>query len=264
MQPEYDAIWKLLGYLGGFFASLLVAIRLVRRLRPLDTAIAVILLLIVAIGGAYFALQTKRPKAEAPTPPLASAPLDVKSTSPRPPEVKVKQPPKLVASKDEAPPTLFISVRQKRVWSTTRAQKIRLSTALITAFNWLGSPLTTIQTKETNAEWIVSREFLARNPRMPSRVPGGHPMNPLGEHSILLDNGIRIISRSGDVSEAVCATEHFLVLEDAAFKVLFDQVKEGDTVVRGLPASVANEVKASKKNDDGRWWEHLTGRGDAN
>jgi hypothetical protein len=49
---------------------------------------------------------------------------------------------------------------------------------------WQG--VTTISDKKVNPSWRPTADMLAENPRLPSWVPGGHPMNPLGVRALYL------------------------------------------------------------------------------
>jgi hypothetical protein len=49
---------------------------------------------------------------------------------------------------------------------------------------WQG--VTSISDKKVNPPWRPTTDMLAENPRLPSWVPGGHPMNPLGVRALYL------------------------------------------------------------------------------
>jgi lipoprotein-anchoring transpeptidase ErfK/SrfK len=49
---------------------------------------------------------------------------------------------------------------------------------------WEG--VTTISDKKINPSWIPTADMMRENPRLPSYVPGGHPMNPLGVRALYL------------------------------------------------------------------------------
>ena len=49
---------------------------------------------------------------------------------------------------------------------------------------WQG--VTKISDKKVNPPWRPTADMLAENPRLPSWVPGGHPMNPLGVRALYL------------------------------------------------------------------------------
>lgn len=49
---------------------------------------------------------------------------------------------------------------------------------------WQG--VTNVSQKKVNPAWRPTREMLRENPRLPSWVPGGHPMNPLGVRALYL------------------------------------------------------------------------------
>jgi lipoprotein-anchoring transpeptidase ErfK/SrfK len=49
---------------------------------------------------------------------------------------------------------------------------------------WQG--VTKVSDKKVNPAWRPTPDMLAENPRLPSWVPGGHPMNPLGVRALYL------------------------------------------------------------------------------
>ena len=49
---------------------------------------------------------------------------------------------------------------------------------------WQGN--TTVSAKRENPDWRPTPEMLRENPKLPSWVPGGHPMNPLGVRALYL------------------------------------------------------------------------------
>jgi lipoprotein-anchoring transpeptidase ErfK/SrfK len=49
---------------------------------------------------------------------------------------------------------------------------------------WQGN--TVVSMKRENPDWRPTPEMLKENPRLPSWVPGGHPMNPLGVRALYL------------------------------------------------------------------------------
>ena len=49
---------------------------------------------------------------------------------------------------------------------------------------WEG--VTTVSDKRINPPWVPTQEMMRENPRLPSYVPGGHPMNPLGVRALYL------------------------------------------------------------------------------
>lgn len=49
---------------------------------------------------------------------------------------------------------------------------------------WQG--VTSVSQKRINPSWTPTPHMLAENPRLPRWVPGGHPMNPLGNRALYL------------------------------------------------------------------------------
>ena len=52
---------------------------------------------------------------------------------------------------------------------------------------WSG--ITSINDKKVNPSWTPTPTMLKKNPNLPSFVPGGHPMNPLGVRAMYLAGG---------------------------------------------------------------------------
>ena len=52
---------------------------------------------------------------------------------------------------------------------------------------WAGT--TVVSDKRVNPAWTPTPTMLAKNPNLPSFVPGGHPMNPLGVRALYLSGG---------------------------------------------------------------------------
>lgn len=53
---------------------------------------------------------------------------------------------------------------------------------------WQGN--TVVSSKRENPDWRPTPEMLKENPRLPSWVPGGHPMNPLGVRALYLGSSL--------------------------------------------------------------------------
>lgn len=53
---------------------------------------------------------------------------------------------------------------------------------------WQGR--TSVSSKRENPDWRPTPDMLKENPRLPSWVPGGHPMNPLGVRALYLGSSL--------------------------------------------------------------------------
>ncbi len=53
---------------------------------------------------------------------------------------------------------------------------------------WSG--VTRVSMKKVNPSWTPTPEMLRENPRLPRFVPGGHPMNPLGNRAMYLGSSL--------------------------------------------------------------------------
>ena len=53
---------------------------------------------------------------------------------------------------------------------------------------WAG--VTSVSQKRENPSWTPTPTMIAENPRLPRWVPGGHPMNPLGNRALYLGSSM--------------------------------------------------------------------------
>ena len=85
-----------------------------------------------------------------------------------------------------APGEIIVSFGDRRLYYVTRpSEAISYPIAIPREEDrWQG--VTTVSDKKVNPSWRPTAEMLAENPRLPSWVPGGHPMNPLGVRALYL------------------------------------------------------------------------------
>jgi lipoprotein-anchoring transpeptidase ErfK/SrfK len=85
-----------------------------------------------------------------------------------------------------APGQVIVSFGDRRLYLVTRpGQALSYPIAIPRdQSRWEGA--TTVTMKRENPSWTPTEEMLRENPRLPSWVPGGHPLNPLGVRALYL------------------------------------------------------------------------------
>jgi lipoprotein-anchoring transpeptidase ErfK/SrfK len=81
---------------------------------------------------------------------------------------------------------IIVSFSDRRLYHITKAGQAMSYPIAIPReqSRWQGA--TTVSSKRENPDWRPTPEMLRENPRLPSWVPGGHPMNPLGVRALYL------------------------------------------------------------------------------
>lgn len=84
------------------------------------------------------------------------------------------------------PGQIIVSFGDRRLYLITkRGQAISYPIAIPREdARWQG--VTSVSMKRENPDWRPTPTMLKKNPRLPSWVPGGHPMNPLGVRALYL------------------------------------------------------------------------------
>ena len=84
------------------------------------------------------------------------------------------------------PGQVIVSFADRRLYLITKqGQAITYPVAVPTGeARWQG--VTFVSDKRINPAWTPTPEMVAKNPRLPRWVPGGHPMNPLGVRALYL------------------------------------------------------------------------------
>jgi hypothetical protein len=84
------------------------------------------------------------------------------------------------------PGQIIVSFGDRRLYLITKeGQAISYPVAIPREQDhWAGD--TTVSQKRENPSWTPTPTMLKENPRLPSWVPGGHPMNPLGVRALYL------------------------------------------------------------------------------
>lgn len=84
------------------------------------------------------------------------------------------------------PRQIIVSFGDRRLYLVTR-KGVAISYPIAVPreqSRWQGT--TTVSDKKVNPAWRPTPDMLRENPRLPSWVPGGHPMNPLGVRALYL------------------------------------------------------------------------------
>ncbi|MFA5948860.1 MAG: L,D-transpeptidase [Hyphomicrobium sp.] len=89
-------------------------------------------------------------------------------------------------SKEFKPGQIIVSFGDRRLYLIDKAgQAISYPIAVPREQSrWEG--MTTVSAKRENPAWTPTPDMFKENPRLPSWVPGGHPMNPLGVRALYL------------------------------------------------------------------------------
>ena len=84
------------------------------------------------------------------------------------------------------PGQIIVSFGDRRLYLITQqGQAISYPVAVpANEARWQGS--TIVSDKRVNPAWTPTPDMRAKNPRLPAFVPGGHPMNPLGDRAMYL------------------------------------------------------------------------------
>jgi lipoprotein-anchoring transpeptidase ErfK/SrfK len=85
-----------------------------------------------------------------------------------------------------APRQIIVSFGDRKLyWIHKKGQAISYPIAVPREQSrWSG--VTNVSDKRVNPAWTPTPTMLRENPRLPSWVPGGHPMNPLGVRALYL------------------------------------------------------------------------------
>lgn len=89
-------------------------------------------------------------------------------------------------SKKYSPGRIIVSFGDRRLYKViSRGRAISYPIAIPRQdARWEGS--TSVSMKRVNPDWRPTPAMLRKNPRLPTWVPGGHPMNPLGVRALYL------------------------------------------------------------------------------
>jgi len=85
-----------------------------------------------------------------------------------------------------SPRQIIVSFGDRKLyWITSKGQAISYPIAVPRQQSrWQG--VTSVSSKQVNPAWTPTPEMRRENPRLPTWVPGGHPMNPMGVRALYL------------------------------------------------------------------------------
>lgn len=84
------------------------------------------------------------------------------------------------------PGELIVSFGDRRIYHVTGAGTADSYPIAIPRDDARWQGVTSVTDKRENPSWTPTDHMRAKNPRLPSWVPGGHPMNPLGVRAMYL------------------------------------------------------------------------------
>ncbi len=117
---------------------------------------------------------------------------------------------------------------------------------------WEG--VTSVSQKRENPAWTPTPSMLAENPRLPRWVPGGHPMNPLGNRALYLgSSAYRIHGTDAPWTIGTAASKGCVRLFNKDVADLYPRVKMGAKVTvtwKSFGGGKGNEV-ATKPTSSG-------------
>ena len=94
---------------------------------------------------------------------------------------------------------------------------------------WSG--VTTVSMKRENPDWTPTPEMFKENPRLPPWVPGGHPMNPLGNRAMYLGaSTYRIHGTDAPWTIGQAVSKGCIRMFNEDVQALYPQVKVGTKV----------------------------------
>lgn len=84
------------------------------------------------------------------------------------------------------PGQIFVSYADKRLYFVTKQGEALAYPIAIPRQQDLWEGVMKVTDKKVNPSWTPTPDMIKENPRLPSWVPGGHPMNPLGVRALYL------------------------------------------------------------------------------
>lgn len=93
-------------------------------------------------------------------------------------------------SQKYAPGQIIVSFGDRRLYHVVRRGKAVSYPIAVPRQQSRWEGVTKVSSKRVNPSWRPTPEMLRENPRLPSWVPGGHPMNPLGIRALYLGSSL--------------------------------------------------------------------------
>ena len=127
----------------------------------------------------YYTSSTYRPAA-APSA-AAYAPAEQGSRT-----ANVERPKAVGFSRRFAPGEIVVSFADRRLYLIEASGRAMSYPITVPREQDLWQGVTEVSAKKENPGWFPTEEMRRENPRLPTYVPGGHPMNPLGVRALYL------------------------------------------------------------------------------
>lgn len=121
----------------------------------------------------------------------------------------------------------------------------------------------TVTQKRVNPSWTPTPTMRAENPRLPSWVPGGHPLNPLGSRGLYLGSSMyRIHGTDAPWTIGQAVSKGCIRMYEEDVKYLYDRVPTGTRVtvtwqrfgngdaIAAAPASSPSAAASSSSSGD--------------
>lgn len=84
------------------------------------------------------------------------------------------------------PGEIVVSFSDRKLYHVTSAGTASSYPIAIPREDAKWSGVTSVSSKRENPSWTPTPTMIAKNPRLPAWVPGGHPLNPLGNRAMYL------------------------------------------------------------------------------
>lgn len=135
-------------------------------------------------------------------------------------------------NKSVAPGTIIVSFGDRRLYHVvSRGRAISYPIAVPRPQSrWQGT--LRVSMKRVNPDWTPTPLMRRENPKLPAHVPGGHPMNPLGNRALYLGSTLyRIHGTDAPWTIGQNVSKGCVRMHNAHVAELFERVKVGAKVV---------------------------------
>ena len=122
----------------------------------------------------------------------------------------------------------------------------------------------TVTQKRVNPSWTPTPTMRAENPRLPTWVPGGHPLNPLGSRGLYLGSSMyRIHGTDAPWTIGQAVSKGCIRMYEEDVKYLYDRVPMGTRVTvtwqrfgggDAIAAAPASPRAAASSSSSGDFW----------
>lgn len=125
----------------------------------------------------------------------------------------------------------------------------------------------TVTQKRVNPSWTPTPTMRAENPRLPSWVPGGHPLNPLGSRGLYLGSSMyRIHGTDAPWTIGQAVSKGCIRMYEEDVKYLYDRVPMGTRVSvtwqrfgagDAVAAAPTSSRAAASSSSSGDFWSYF-------